>query len=139
MPRISIDPNTLQAPDYTSPQLAAPRDALRTAIPNLTEAQAITALATAWQAEHAQRIAEWTAQQAADALQQTTDQQQEDDQAAARNALRAKEAEDAREEDRKRNRRKFLPLVPRKRTALPARLPLPYATRRMEKAEWIPL
>lgn len=139
MPRILIDPNTLLAPDYASAQMAAPRDALKAIVPTLTEAQVVAALASAWQAEHAQRLADWTAQQAADALLLVAAQQQEDDQTAARDILRAKEIDDAREEDRKKNGRKFLPLVPRKRTAMLARLPLPYATRRMEKCEWLPL
>lgn len=68
MPSILIDLNTLQAPDYASAQVVAPRDALKAILPALTEAQAVVALALVWQVEHMQQIAEWTAQQAADTL-----------------------------------------------------------------------
>lgn len=137
MQRITVDPNTLQAPDYLSAQLSAPRDALKAALPTLTDENAAAALLSAWQARHTQELAEWTTQLAADTLDRATEQQREEDARAQGEAKHAKEIADAQDEDRKKNRRKFTPLVPRTRTGMLARLPLPYATRRLEKCEWV--
>lgn len=137
MQRISVDPNTLQAPDYTSAQLSAPRDALKAALPTLTDEDAAAALLSAWQASHAQKLVEWAAQIGADTLQRDAVRQREDDERAERDARHAKEVADAQDDDRKKNRKKFLPLVPRMKTGMLARIPLPYATRRLEKGEWV--
>lgn len=139
MQRISVDPTNLQAPDYLSAEQSAPRNALKAALPTLTDASAATALLSVWQAEHAQKMAEWTAQLAADVLRLAGDQQREDEEAEARDALLAKEIADARDDDRKKNRRKYQPLVPRTDTGFLARIPLPYATRRIDKCEWLQL
>lgn len=137
MQRISTDPSTLQPPDYTSAHLSVSRDALRAVAPNLTDGEAAAALLSAWQADHAQKLAEWTAQLAADSLQLVAAQQLEDTERAASEMLRAKEVDDAREDDRKKNRKKFTALVPRTRAVVLARIPLPYAQRRLEKCEWL--
>lgn len=139
MSRITIDPNTLQAPDYTSNLLSAPRNALKAALPNLTDAEAAAALLNVWQADNILQKTNWTAQLAADALHLANEQQLEDDEQAARDALRTKELEDARDDERKKNRRKYVALVPRKKTVLLPRIPLPYATKRMEKGDWVPM
>lgn len=139
MQRITVDPNTLQAPDYMSAQLSAPRNALKAVLPTLTDDEAAAALLSAWQASQTQKLAEWTAQLAADTLQRAVEQQRADDERVQGEARHAKEVADAQEEDRKKNRRKFVPLVPRTKTGMLVRLPLPYATRRLEKCEWVPM
>ncbi|KAF7981966.1 hypothetical protein HWV62_30773 [Athelia sp. TMB] len=139
MQRITIDPYTLQPPDYTSPALATTRNAVKALIPALTDDEAAAALKSAWEAENTQKRNEWTAQLAADATLEANARQLQEADRLAREALKVQDAEDAKEEDRKKNRRKYLPLVPRKKALAIQRIPLPYATRRMEKGEWLPM
>jgi hypothetical protein len=137
MPRIIIDPNNLQCPDYTLPIYANARAAFVN--DTTTEAQAAAILANVWQANNTVDIQQWQDQMDADAQALEDRQRDAENERVQREEAAARESEEQRRDEMKKNKSKYAQIpargVPRHAPAIAAY----YATRRMEKGEYVPL
>lgn len=113
MERITTDPGTLQCPDFTLQDWAAPRDEIIADNPNTTHASAAAILAVGWKAANNEQKRRWAAQVVAD-------QQAEQARADEQQAQELKDEEDkerrrtdAAEEERKKYKQKFVPIPDR--------------------------
>jgi hypothetical protein len=137
MPRILLDPNIAQCPNYN---LAIYLNA-RTAFvnDNTTQEQAATLLANVWQATNTAEKQLWQEQIDADAQAVEDRRREEDELRIQREELADNEKEEQRKEDMKKNKYKYAPIpargVPRQAPVIAAH----YATRRLEKGEFVPL
>ncbi|EPS98849.1 hypothetical protein FOMPIDRAFT_1079119, partial [Fomitopsis schrenkii] len=137
MANLLVDPNTLVAPDYTLEHYAESRLPLVEA--GLTEEQAAAILTRIWTAgnEHDKQV--WQERAIAEA-QAARDQAFAAQEAAnQRRELGQLEAEKARKDELKRNRDKYVPIPDRPPPSGPLVLAAPYATRRLEKGQYVEL
>jgi hypothetical protein len=137
MPRILVNPNSLTCPDYT---LEVFRD---TRVPlvndNSTHDQAAVVLAGIWTASNAAERLLWQFQVDADEQAAEALRHQDREALALREAEAAKEKEDLRKEERKKNHGKFLPIPDRPVPHRPPVIAAQSATRRMDKGDCVPL
>lgn len=137
MANIPVDPNTLEAPDFALEHYAESRQPLVEA--GLTEEQAIAVLTRTWTAGNERDKQAWQERTNAEA-QATRDQALAAEEAAnQRRELDKQEAEQARKDELKKNRDKYVPIPDRPPPSGSLVLAAPYATRRLEKGQYIEL
>lgn len=109
MPRIRYDPNLSVCPDYALEDFANTRAQLVN--DNTTEEQAIQILKNIWQTNNALDKRLWQQQVEDDREERDHLQRMEDDEQERLNQECAREEEDARKEERKKNKHKYVPLL----------------------------
>lgn len=117
MAQITLDPSTLQCPDFVLAEWDAARNEVVAAEPTTSQALAAVVLAISWKATNNAEKRAWDAQQFAD----QQEEQVREDQRAAAEAEEREEKEKARadaiDEDRKKHKTKFLPIPTRTLTS----------------------
>jgi hypothetical protein len=137
MPRILIDPNNATCPDYTLDKFVTVRAPFVT--PQTTQADAAAILTNVWATNNAVDIIEWENQIAADLQLQRQNRDDEEEILRLQNIELIKERDEAKKEEMKRHRTKFIPIPAR---GVPCEAPVIaslYATRRMDKGDFVPL
>jgi hypothetical protein len=137
MPHVFIDPNTTQCPDYTLDIYQAARASLVN--DNVTYKQAAVILTNVWTAQNAVERQQWQKQVDQDdaaAKQHRQDLQYE---RKPRQEEIAKEKEDQRKEEMKKNKSKFIPIPARGVPTQPPVIASAFAIRRMDKGDFVPL
>jgi hypothetical protein len=137
MPRIRNDPNFNMCPDYASDFFANSRAQLVN--DNTNEAQAIQLLKDIWEANNNSNKVVWQCQVAEDREERAHHEQMEEEERERLEQLRAEEEETARKEDRKKNKHKFMPILPTGIPDEPAIMPCSYALRKLDKGEYVEL
>ena len=137
MPRLLFDPNNLQCPDYNLPIYENARAPFLN--DNTMGEQAAALLANVWQANNTVDIQQWQLQIDADA-QALEDQRRDAEEAQAQREQDAtRDTEEQRRDEMKKNKAKYAQIpargVPRHAPVIAAH----YATRRMDKGEYVPL
>jgi hypothetical protein len=137
MPRVLLDPSTAECPDYT---LDVYRDTIAALVnDNTTDAQAATLLATVWRANNTVERQQWQQQQDADALDAEQRRLEVEEARRLREEETAKERDDQRKEELKKYKTKFAPIPARGVPTQPPVIASLYATRRMQKGEFVQL
>ncbi|KAH9918034.1 hypothetical protein B0H21DRAFT_702509, partial [Amylocystis lapponica] len=136
--RLTVDPNTLERPDYTLPAFAEPRQQIID-INGSTEEQAITLLNAVWMASNNRDRISWQGQLDTDAAEAA--QRAQDLAAAEEQRLQdeVQEAAQAKKDEVRKNRDKYLPIPMRPTPRADLVLAAPYALRRLEKALYLEL
>ncbi|KAH9941932.1 hypothetical protein B0H21DRAFT_696770, partial [Amylocystis lapponica] len=135
--RISVDPNTLVAPDFAHLDSAEIRQPLLAG--GLTEELAAAALLTIWTLGNNKDKVRWQAQLDADAAAAAQRLQADAEADAQRREADLLEAEQARKDEVKRNRDKFIPIPLRPPPQSELVLPAPFALRKLEKGLYVEL
>jgi hypothetical protein len=137
MPRILINPSSIQHPDYTLEFFEQTRIALVNE--NTTHDKAAAILANIWTASNATEKVIWQLQLDADNFLAEAARQQDDEAHALREAEVVKEKEDMQKEERRKNQSKFLPIPDHPVPQHPPVIAAQSASRRMDKGDFVPL
>lgn len=140
MARLTIDPGSLQCPDFSLAEWEATRNDVVAADPNTSQAHAAIILAISWKATNNAEKRAWEAQQIAD---QQEEQAREDQRVADETAEREdreKRKADAVDEERKKYKTKFLPIPARPLTSsLSIHTIAPTARAALKKGDYVEL
>lgn len=137
MPRLLLDPNTLQCPDYA----LAIYEAVRAPFVNdqTTDEQAAILLTNAWTAQNVVERQQWQEQIEQDtAVADARRQEMEEEERQRREEL-DKEKEEQRKEEMKKNKSKFTPVPARTVPTQPPIITSAVANRRMDRGDYVPL
>lgn len=138
MPRILLDPNGAQCPDYDLPEHAQTVALL--AINGADAAQAAQILKNIWQINQDRDKLAWQLQEDADIVEAQNRQQQKAIETAAREAEMMAEQDAQDKEERKRNKDKYTHIpLDRPIPMQPHDIPSTYALRKLEKCLYLPL
>jgi hypothetical protein len=137
MPRITVNLNFVQQPDFTAAEYE-PKCA-RLVQRNHSEAEVIQIITEMWNDDHAIDIAAWEAQQADDTQIEanTTELLKLADEQAAQALL--EEAEANHKEDIKKNRKKYIPIMDRMVNTITLDFASPYTISKLEKGAFVDL
>ncbi|KAG6809116.1 hypothetical protein H0H92_001560 [Tricholoma furcatifolium] len=137
MPRLLINPNEVECPDFNSEDYAQARaDLISDTVDNET---AIVTLVAAWNASNRAERAMWERQVQADAEIAATREQESRDRRDQHEADRRLEEEVAKTEDQKKNRSKYLELADVPPPVTPPEIFPTYATTRLQKGQYVEL
>ena len=137
MANIGIDPHTLEAPDYASATYVESRQPLVEA--GMTEEQAVAALTRIWTVGNARDRLAWQERANAEAQAARDQALAAQEEANQRDERERNEAEQARKDEQKKNRDKYVPIPDRPPPSGSLVLAAPYATRRLEKGQYVEL
>jgi hypothetical protein len=137
MPRLIVNPHDATCPDYTLEKFVTVRAPFVTG--QITHADAAVLLTNVWIAANTVEIFEWEDQLTADLQLQQQQRDEDNELLRLKTAELAKEQDDAKREEIKKHRTKFTPIpargVPSKAPVIPSH----YATRRLDKGDFVPL
>lgn len=137
MVRISIDPNDAQCPNYDLDIYQNVRAPIIN--PQMTHQQAAAILANIWTAQNVLERQQWQDQIDQDTQEAEVRRQEAEDELRLRREEQAREQEDQRKEELKKHKSKFTPIPARPVPSQPPVITALFATRRMEKGDYVPL
>ncbi|KAF8802318.1 hypothetical protein BYT27DRAFT_7215415 [Phlegmacium glaucopus] len=137
MPRIQLDPELSECPDFTSPIYAAAREPFIN--PNTTEDQAIQFLKDIWKAGNEADKVRWRQQSDDDAAALTEQRRLQSEADLLKVQARVDEEENLRKEEIKRNKSKYIPIPDRDVPTIAPVVASNYAIRKMEKGLYVEL
>ena len=137
MPRLLIDPNTTQCPDYSLDIYHTVRVPFVT--PESDHHQAAIILTTVWGAQNTVEKQQWQDQLDQDAAEADERRLEREEIERVRQEELDKEKEEQRKDERKRNKSKFVPIPARGVPTTPPIIVSALATRRMDKGDYVPL
>lgn len=137
MPRLTINPNTLQCPDYGLQIYQAARQPLVN--DNCTDDQAAQILRGAWTATNEAEKAQWQAQEQADAEEENDRRRTREEEEVVRELQKRQDKEEARKEEEKKNNAKYAPIPKRGIPDRPPCLPSLWAIKKLEKGDYVQL
>jgi hypothetical protein len=137
MPRLLVNPNIAQCPDYTLAIYQAIRTTFVT--PTVDNEQAAVLLTNVWTAQNVIEIQQWQDQLDQDVAEADEARREAEEAEQIRRDELDKEREDQRKEEIKKNKSKFAPIPARGVPTRPPVIASSIATRRMDKGDYIPL
>ena len=137
MPRLLINPNSTQCPDYTLDIYFTVR--LPFVTPDSDHGQAAAILTTVWEAQNTIEKQQWQDQIDQDVIEANERRIEREELEKRQQEEVDKEREEQQKEERKRNKSKFVPIPHRGVPTLPPIIVSALAMRRMDKGDYIPL